>query len=73
MGLVRHISVAWGEQSGVAVLMAQCGRGEGVAERGEGQKKDGGASVEEEAMARWQVSFMRKYQYTNRLYSEISF
>jgi hypothetical protein len=61
MGLVRHISVARGEQSGVAVLMAQCDRGEGVDERGEGQEKDGGASVEEEAMARWQVSFMRKY------------
>jgi hypothetical protein len=41
--------------------MAQCGRGEGIDERGEGQEKDGGASVEEEAMARWQVSFMRKY------------
>ena len=72
MGLVRHISVALEEQLGVVVLMAHCDRGEGVDERGEGvdergegREKDGGASVEEEAMARRQLSFMRKYQYTN--------
>ena len=65
MGLVRHISVALEEQLGVVVLMAHCDRGEGVDERGEGREKDGGASVEEEAIARWQLSFMRKYQYTN--------